>query len=78
MKVRAQRTHFMGSSNRNKNTYDASSKTQSIFERSFNKNKSLTFKPSDNKSMVVEREREKVKQIGAARRNPFQGSHNEF
>lgn len=42
MKVRSQRTHYMGVSNRDTPEANTSNyKTQSVFERSFNKSKSL-------------------------------------
>ena len=47
MKARAQRTHHMGGSNRNKDTFDVNYNTQTVFERSFNKTKSLYVKPLD-------------------------------
>lgn len=46
MKVRAQRTHYMGTSNRDEEAFNNNNncKTQSVFERSFNKTKSLSYK----------------------------------
>lgn len=74
MKARAQRTHYMGASNRNEEAFNNNTnlKTQSVFERSFNKSKSLfaqsqpdiiegTGKPNTN-----------------SRVNPFLGTHNEL
>ena len=72
MRARGQRTHHMGSSNRNKETFDVNYNTQSVFERSFNKTKSLYCKPMD-KTMPSKTEVE----IGEARKNLFLGTHNE-
>ena len=41
MRARGQRTHLMGASNRNHDTYDSNFKTQTVFERSYNKTKSM-------------------------------------
>ena len=74
MKVRAQRTHYMGTSNRNQEAFNNNSnyKTQSVFERSFNKSKSLFSHPQ---SEVAEGT---LNQSRNARTNPFLGTHNEF
>lgn len=72
MKVRAQRTHLMGSSNRSKEAFDANYKTQSVFEKSFNKSKSLYYPPMD-KTLPAESTAEFGTRI-----KPFLGTHSEL
>ena len=71
MKVRAQRTHYMGTSNRDVEGFNGSNyKTQNVFERSFNKSKSLYSHNNMESTGSV------ALQGSDTRTNPFAGTHN--
>lgn len=53
MKVRAQRTHHMGTSNRDHSNFDTNYRTQSVFERSYNKSKSVYGQPDASKFLEI-------------------------
>lgn len=69
MKLRTQRVHFMGSSNRDKEL--PLNLTKNVFENSYIKSQSSYYKTAQSLPPTSEKGESKTK-------NPFQGSHNEM